>query len=564
MSFRSAWVTGVLLVVVAPFAQASNDWAQFKYDETHQGSVPPTANTDFGPFKSPWWHGVALPPNPGSISVRDGLVYVGDSSGRIYAYDQESGGVVWSNVTTSNAKIVGAPAVGQNLVYVLTDTGSLYMFDRKTGQLFGLIAAGASETSPVLSETGGLLIIAAGSSVNGYLLGSKGIVQSSPKWTFSVAGNFFNNTLDCSASPNAVTTPLVYADSTRTQVMFGSVNKCFYSVDGASVGTITTPLWGFKASNSIRSPPAVDAVGGKVIFGDSGGNVYVLSLSGSELVSGSPAFTEPTTGKINEIVASPVVAYGKIIVASRNGNLRILSSAGAAEQVRNLGDQQVVATPAVANNHILVGSFDGNMYLLKFADLTDAQPPIRTAGQLEASPAISGSQGFWASTDGTLYSYGGTKPDRADLAIENLAANSLVRGQPGAVSATVHNVGKLPSTLTKIKLLVNGVSVAEQDLAALDPGATTSFSAGYTPSAAGALVVRLFADSQRSVKESDESNNDVSKTFTVVEPPTSDAAGAGGASNTAEEKGVPGFGADLLLIALMAAGLVVVRRRRNG
>lgn len=556
---RSSW--WVLVLLVAPMAAAANDWSQFKYDETHQGAVPTGANGEFGPFKESWWHGVAVPPNPGSLTVRDGLVYVGDSNGIIHAYDQESGGQVWSNTTVAAAKIVGAPAVGQNLVYVLTDSGALYMFDRKTGQSLGTITAGPSETSPVLSETGGLLILAGGSSVNGYLLGAKGIVQSTPKWTFNVAGSFFNNNLTCTATPNQVTTPLVWATTTSTQVMFGSVNKCFYSIDATSVGPITAPLWGFKAANSIRSPPGVDAVNSKVVFGDSGGSVYILPLAATGLVTGAAAFTEPTTGKINEIVASPVVAYGKILVGSRNGNLRVLSSTGSPEQLRNLGDQQIVATPAVANNQILAGSFDGNVYLLKFGDLSNAQDPIRTAGQVESSPAISGTQGFWASTDGTLYSYGGTKPDRADLAVENLAAPGLVAGRPGTVTATIHNIGKLASTATKVKLLVAGVSVVEQDLPALDAGATAPFSASYTPATPGPLAIRLFADSQRSVKESDESNNDVTITVTVAPPaPPPTATSSAGTSDT-KEKGIPGFEAAFLSVALAGAAVAARRRR---
>src|SRR5687767_3828015 len=99
MFFRYVVCAIASLSAFSPIAMGANNWSQFKYDETHPGSVPASSNSEFGPFKASWWKGVAVSTNPGSIAVREGLVYLGDSSGKFYAFDQESGGLVWSNTT---------------------------------------------------------------------------------------------------------------------------------------------------------------------------------------------------------------------------------------------------------------------------------------------------------------------------------------------------------------------------------------------------------------------------------------------------------------------------------
>jgi eukaryotic-like serine/threonine-protein kinase len=542
----------VLLFLLAPPALAANDWPQFRYSETHQGLVPSSANSEFAPFKSSWWNNVSIPGPPGSPAVRENIAYYGDVNGKVWALDAESGGVIWTNTTSANP-IVGAPAVGQDFVYAVNKGGSLYSFNRKTGQAqTGYpVSVGATDASPLFHETEDLLYVGSDSgTVQAY--SPQGNYQ---KWSFTASGTFWAAPNDVTCSSGSIKgTPVVFGN----QVMFGSTNGCFFGVNKTSIGTQSTPNWAFRALDSIRSTPVVDTSNSKVIFGDQSGNVYSIPVASSGKVTATPIYTEPSSaGVSSEIMAGAAIADGKLIIAARNGYVRALPlTGGTALWSQNLNGQ-VTSSPAVANGHVLVGSFDRKMYTLKLSDGSVEETRLALS-EIETSPAISGTQGFWASKDGSLYSFGGTKPQRADLAVSGLSAGSPVRGQSASVSATIENRGVLPSEATVAKLYVGGTFASDTPVPALDPGATMAYSSSFVPASSGAIAVRLFVDASRTVRESDESNNDVTVSATVSEPPPPGATGS--ATGESKEPGIPGFDAFALLAAL---GAVAYASRRG-
>lgn len=93
----------------------------------------------------------------------------------------------------------------------------------------------------------------------------------------------------------------------------------------------------------------------------------------------------------------------------------------------------------------------------------------------------------------------------------------------------------------------------------LEPGASTSLSASYTPSTTGSVTLRVQVDTTRAQQESNESNNAATLAVEVATPPADDETGGDGGGGGDEEEGVPGFG---LAAALIGLGLLVWRRRR--
>jgi len=543
-----------LILVLAPMAIAGNDWPQFRYNETHQGLVPSSQNAEFGPFKQNWWINITVPGPPGSPSVRENIVYYGDVNGHIWALDAESGGLIWDN-TTSSDPIIGAPAVGQDFVYVVNKGGDMYSFNRKTGQAQAGYPVGVGQTdgSIMFHETEDLLYIGSDDgTMNSY--SAQGKYQ---KWTFSVGGDpadFFNTT--CASGFGIKGSAVVY----ESVVMFGSTNKCFFGVSKTAIGEVSPEnglLWVAKAKDSIRSTPIIDIDGKKVIFGDQSGYVYSVPIDSVGEVTVTELYKEPVvSGLSSEIVAGPAIADGKLIIAARNGFVRALPVSGGTEIWHQDLHGQVSSSPAVANGHVLVGSFDRNMYMLKLSDGSIEEKRL-ALGEIETSPAISGTQGFWASKDGSLYSFGGVKPSRADLAVTGLAVPDAVAGKAATVRATIKNVGVLPSEATQAKLYVGAKTIAETEVKALQPGDSVSYSGSFTPEKKGKVEVRLFVDPARTVRESDESNNDVTITATVSSTPTSDTGASGSSS---KEGGVPGFEAFALLAALGVALMAYARR----
>lgn len=543
---RTTLVLVFVLSNLVPAVAAANDWPQFMRDETHQSSVPGSQNAELAPFIKKWWNNVSVQGPVGSPAIRENVVYFGDASGRLHAFDQESGGILWSN-TTGASRISGAPAVGPDFVYVLNEAGSLYSFDRKKGDLRQgyPIAAGASFGSVMLHEDGEALYVGSvDGSVKSYFADTKQL-----RWTFTGAGTWFTS-LTCTGG-SIDGTPAVF----EQWVFFGSTNHCFFAVPRSASGTITAPTWGFMADEAIRSSPTIDKANRRVIFGDNGGNVYAIPVASSGKVNTSTwKYVEPSPAGISaEFKASPAISGTNVIVASRNGNVTALPlSGGSKVWVRNL-NEAVTSTPAIANGRVMVGSFDRKMYMLKTSDGTDADTPRAAGAEIETSPAISGTQVLWASKDGVLHSWGGQKPDRPDLAVVAMSAGSPVAGRAGAVAYVVKNVGPLPSPATSGSLFIGGTAAAEFAVPALEPGAEASGAIDYTPSVAGPVVIRLLVDSTRTVQEADEANNERVITASVSQPLPSSSAGS-------SEEGAPGVGP--LALVLLLAVVAWVRRRR--
>lgn len=537
-----------LLLLLSPTAQAINDWPQNRYDETHQGAVPASLNSEFVPFLNRWWNNLSLPGQVGSPAVREDIVYYGDSSGKLWAFDRESGGILWFNTTGSSSRISSTPAVGQDFVYVVNEAGQLYSFNRKTGVIQNgyPITVGATFGSVMLHEDI-LYVGAADGSVKAYYASTR-----QPRWTMATTGTFPPTSGHLCEAGSVDGSPVLF----EQWVFFGSTNKCFYAIPRTSGGTVQPAQvsWVFKANDAVRSTPSIDRVNRRVIFGDVSGNVYSIPVASSGRVNTSTwTFNEPfIEGRPSEFKAGPAIWGDKAIVAARNGNVRGLSlAAGTSVWLRSLGGE-VSGSPAIANGRVLVGSFDRNMYILDASDGTIQEQRLGLA-EIDTSPAISGTQGFWGDKLGNLYSWGGRKPDRPDLAISSLSAG-FVAGVPGSISFTIRNVGILPASNNTLTITAGGVKIAELNIPALDAGKDYSSSFTHTVPSQGPLKIKVFVDATRLVKESDEANNEKTLDVTVAVPPPP--------ITDTSSPGAPGPGVWLLLLAILVAAQFVGRRRR--
>jgi hypothetical protein len=551
----------VAVVLMVPSGLAAfNDWPQAGFDQTHQGLVPTILNAELMPFQSKWWNNLSIPGPVSSPTVREDIVYFGDASGKVWAIDRESGGIIWTN-TTASARVSGT-AIGQDFVYVLSEAGGLYSFNRKTGRLENgyPLSVGASFGAPMLHED----IIYVGSTdgtVKSYFVSTRQM-----RWSFSTAVTF------TSPSPYGnVTCPTGSVDGTPVLydqwVMFGATNKCFFAIKKSAFGTIDSTntnsvtrdlVWIFKAKDSIRTTPVVDMVNKRVIFGDVGGSMYSVSILSTNTATAAWTYDEPlTAGLSSEFKASPIVVNDKVIVGARNGNVRALSiSGGTSMWVRNVNGE-VVGSPAAANGHVLVGSFDRNMYMLNATDGAIRDQRLGLA-EITTWAAISGTQGFWGDRLGNLYSWGGTKPTRPDLVITSLSG-SFTATLPGTISFTVKNQGVLPASNTTALLFAGSTKIAELNVPAIEPGKEYSGSYSYTATSPPKIKVTLFVDATRQLKESDEANNEKIVDLAVADAPVPEDP----STQTSSSAGGPAPTGALLICAVLAGAFLVSRRRRH-
>ena len=70
-----------------------------------------------------------------SPAVANGVVYIGDGNGKVYALNASTGTQIW-NYTTENSEYyeyITSPAVANGVVYVGSDDGKVYALNASTG-----------------------------------------------------------------------------------------------------------------------------------------------------------------------------------------------------------------------------------------------------------------------------------------------------------------------------------------------------------------------------------------------------------------------------------------------
>jgi hypothetical protein len=91
------------------------------------------------------------------------------------------------------------------------------------------------------------------------------------------------------------------------------------------------------------------------------------------------------------------------------------------------------------------------------------------------------------------------------------------------IDGTIRNEGDLAASSIGWQILVDGSAVASGTVSSLSPGSSASVGAsGVGPFDVGDRTVQLVVDGGMSIRESNDSNNTASTTFTVVPPPAPD------------------------------------------
>jgi hypothetical protein len=163
----------------------------------------------------------------------------------------------------------------------------------------------------------------------------------------------------------------------------------------------------------------------------------------------------------------------------------------------------------------------------------------------------------------------GTAPPAPDIAVTDatVSTESATVGDAVGITATVENAGDTEGS-TGLKLFVNGSEVAERSVV-LDAGETRRLSFERSFSTAGEYTVRVGdADAGSLTVESVTPTPEPTSTPTVTATPESTVTstssggsqGTDGGSTTTSGRG-PGFGAVAGALALLAAGVLVARRR---
>lgn len=211
--------------------------------------------------------------------VVNGTLFVGDWTGRVYAFAARTGKRWWTFET--NGRVKGAVAVSGGRVYVGSYDHHLYALNAKTGKL--IWKAGAQQR---LGHRGSFYATPAAAYGRVYVgatdgkMYSFGAATGKLRWAQSTGGFVYSS-------------PAVW----RQLVFVGSYSGRFFAFDAAT-GDVR---WRFKANGPISGSPTV--IAGRVYFSTLKGRTYGLDARTGRLV-----WTFPD-GKYSPVVADATRMY---------------------------------------------------------------------------------------------------------------------------------------------------------------------------------------------------------------------------------------------------------------
>src|SRR6266571_2972235 len=343
-------------------------WVMFGFDaqNTHFNSDENVVNsTNVSQLTGRWTYSTKS--NPSTPIVRKDNTYFTAHNGTVTVL-RTSGNVMWSKTIPATISSI-APAVYYGIVYVGADDGNMYAFNYNTGALLWTLPTGG----PILSST----IIAAGTAYFGsgdsklYAIGAESMTTPNIKWTYTTGGPI-------SATPALGSGGTVYVASqdhnvyaisktgsllwkfptggsitsspavANGLVYVGSSDHTLYALN-ATTGALA---WSQTTNGPITSSPAVDK--NNVYIGSQDGKLYAFNA-----LTGSLKWSYTTGGAVN---STPAAANGVVYVGSGDNSLYAIDVKSGSKLWKYTTGGKIDTSPVVSDGVVFVGSSDGNIY----------------------------------------------------------------------------------------------------------------------------------------------------------------------------------------------------------
>lgn len=372
-----------------PPEETTGEWVTFQGDNARTGLA--TGIEGPGAAFAERWRVETSDTTLASPVVTDGVVYVGDDAGLVFALAAGDGSQEW--VAQTDDVIRAAPAVGEELVYVPTRAGSLYAFDAASGEERwrfgpdeGIENLPGALSSPAVS---GDVVVYATPQGTLYAVDA---AAGEEVWRVPFQGDVY-------ASP-AVADGVVYVASTNGRLRA-------VDVDSGEV------RWEQFVEGGVQSTPTVangavyvTASGGIVsAFGDADGEIrWQQGLENADVMVSSPVATNDML-----YVGSGGTADGEDVGSVHA--LAIGDGGQGGEVWRRTWSDHVLSSPVATNDMLYVGGGDGNVYAVS-PDDGSTQDRFDTGGE---GPIFDDAAGSPAVVDDALFTTAITSSESGDV-----------------------------------------------------------------------------------------------------------------------------------------------------
>ena len=360
----------------------TNSWDQLGDDPEHTGLEPndPSLTKVIFPGGNQWidlaWHfdaGAAINASP---AVVDGVAYVADTAGQLFAIDVSNGGILWTFTLTSGAAIDGSPAVDPGLgrVFVGADDGTVDAMSLSTGLLVWNATLGGDVNAPAL--------------VNGdvYATTSSGKIAALSESTGSVSWTkTLRGTITAAPTVNQTAHLLVVGVSSGDVV-------------AVNLSTGAT-LWKFLTGGPVTAAAIVS--GGVVYVGSSDHNVYALKQS-----SGGLIWNFTTGGAVQDTGALLSVGSASgldLYIGSNDGTLYVLRTSNGA-MLFNISMGSPIVGVSTQKGLAVFETASGFISATRANVATDGWV-YSTAAGLDTSPVLQDGAVLVTAQDGNLYAF---------------------------------------------------------------------------------------------------------------------------------------------------------------
>jgi outer membrane protein assembly factor BamB len=307
----------------------------------------------------------------GTPAIVDGIAYIGDLDGEVYALDLKTGTKKWTYETESG--FIASPAVKDGLLYIGDYDGRLHCLDIKDGKLKWAFESNAEIDACVNFYKENIVFGSQDATL--YCLNAK---SGKLAWKHEI-----NDQIRCS--------PTIVG------------NRTFVAGCDSLLHVIDLDKGEEVANVPIESPtmatPAV--LGDHVFFGTEGGAFFSVNWKGDAKID----WTFADERASQPFRSSAAVTKDRVVFGGRTKKVYALNPSDGKEVWHFATRQRVDCSPVIVGNRVFVGASDGRLYGLDLKN-GDKLWEFEASGGFSGSPAVADGRMVIATDRGVVYCFG--------------------------------------------------------------------------------------------------------------------------------------------------------------